>query len=469
MFTALLKKPITLLLIVGLAIGFVVYKVKSGAPIERSDEGLPAVSVKVIDLQTLPFRPRATAYGHVAPTVFLKAKSEVSGKVIYVHPDLKKGAMVPEGTVVLRIEPTTFELSLNQSQSALEASESSLAQLDVEEKSAYRQLDIAKENLSVGEAEFNRIKTIYDKKLIAKSAVDAEEQKVLTLRKQLEDVQGQIAAFKSRRTSLQAQIDQSVSQVSQSQDTLGRTEITVSFAARIGEVSIEQGEFVAAGTVLFEALGMDSVEISAELPTSQFGPLISGLSMQGRVINDNNDSIPNAVAALNMESTVRLVGWKNPASQWQGQLVRIGESVDPTRDTIELLINVDKPYADIIPGLKPPLVKGMYTAVELVAPVQNVLVLPRNALHEGRVYVVDDDDKLAIKKVDVAYRQGDLVVLTETQTDVSAGERVVVSDVVPVISGLPLLPIPDAEASRALAELAMNIKVGDSVENGGAQ
>lgn len=468
MFTALLKKPITLLLIVGLAVGFVMYKVKSGAPVERSEDGLPPVSVKVLNLQTLPFRPRATAYGHVEPTVFLKAKSEVSGKVIYVHPDLKKGAAVKAGTVVLRIEPTTFELTLNQSESALEASQSSLIQLDVEEKSTNRQLSIAKENLKVGEAEFARIKTIFDKKLIAKSTVDAEEQKVLSLRKQLEDVQGKVAAFQSRRASLQAQIDQSISQVSQSQDTLGRTEIKLAFAARVGEVSIEQGEFIPAGTVLFEALGMESVEISAELPTSQFGPLISGLNMPVST-KKNDEAISNTVAAMNMESTVRLVGWENKASQWQGELVRIGESVDPTRDTIELLINVDKPYADIIPGVKPPLIKGMYTAVEIVAPVQQALVLPRKALHEGRVYIVDDNDKLDIKKVDVAYRQGDLVVLRDEQPGLTAGDRIVVSDVIPVIAGLPLLPSSDEEGARALAELAMNIKVGDSVENGGAQ
>lgn len=468
MFTALLKKPITLLLIVGLAIGLVVYKVKSGAPVEHSMQGLPAVSVKVLDLQALPFRPRATAYGHVAPTVFLNAKSEVSGKVIYIHPDLKKGAVVPAGTVVLRIEPTTFELNLNQSESALQASQSSLVQLDVEEKSNSRQLNIAKENLKVGEAEFDRIKSIFDRKLIAKSAVDAEEQKILSLRKQLEEVQGKAAAFQSRRASLQAQIDQSLSQVSQSQDTLGRTEVKLAFVARIGEVSIEQGEFIPAGAVLFEALGMESVEISAELPTSQFGPLIIGMNLQSS-IGPGDDAIPNAVAAMNMESTVRLVGWENKASQWQGQLLRIGESIDPTRDTLELLIHVDKPYDNIIPGVKPPLVKGMYTAVEIAAPIQQALIIPRKALHEGRVYVVGDDNKLAIKKVDVAYRQGDLVVLREAQSGLSVGDKIIVSDVIPVIAGLPLLPTVDEEEARALAELALNETADDLLESDGVQ
>ncbi len=468
MFAKLFKHPIILLLIVGLAVGLVVYKVKSGAPVERTSNGLPPASVKVLVLQELPFRPRATAYGHVEPTVFLNAKSEVSGRVVFVHPDLKKGAVVAQGTVVLRIEPTTFELSLNQSQFALEANQSSLVQLDVEEKSTNRLLTIAKENLKVGEAEFARIKSIFDKKLIAKSAVDTEEQKVLSLRKQLEDVQGKVSAFQSRRASLQAQIDQSVSQVSQSQDTLGRTELQLPFEARIGEVSIEQGEFIAAGTVLFEALGMESVEISAELPISQFGPLISGLSMQTS-LNDDNGTIPNAVAAMDMETKVRLVGWENKASHWQGQLVRIGESIDPTRDTIELLINVDNPYANIIPGIKPPLVKGMYTAVEVVAPIQQALVLPRKALHEGRVYVVDDNDKLTIKSVDVAYRQGDLVVLTANQTGVSVGDRIIVSDVIPVIAGLPLLPTEDAEAARTLSELAINLQAADLSQNGGTK
>ena len=146
----LLQKAIVLPILIALSIGAVVFKLKSTAPVEHSSNQYPVKIVEVITVSELPFRSRAVAYGHVEPSVVLKAKAEVSGKISYVHPDLKKGASLSQGTVVLRIEPTSFEFSLKQSVAALSSSRSSLDQLEAEEKSTLRLLSIAQENLEVG-------------------------------------------------------------------------------------------------------------------------------------------------------------------------------------------------------------------------------------------------------------------------------------------------------------------------------
>ena len=65
----------------------------------------------------------------------------------------------------MRIEPTTFEFSLGQSEAGLASTRSSLEQLEVEEKSIRRQLGIAQRNLSVGQKELARINTIWGEKI----------------------------------------------------------------------------------------------------------------------------------------------------------------------------------------------------------------------------------------------------------------------------------------------------------------
>ena len=105
---------------------------------------------------------------------------------------------------------------------------------------------MAKQNLKVGEQELARIQEVFDKKLVARSALDAEEQKVLQLKQQLEELQGQLNTYDSRRASVKAQIARAEQQVKGQKTTLGRTEIKLPFDARIGEVSIEKGEFVSA-------------------------------------------------------------------------------------------------------------------------------------------------------------------------------------------------------------------------------
>ncbi len=131
------------------AIVIVVFLVKTKAPVTHQDTGYPVKAVEVITLKKIPFRARAMAFGNVEPSVVLNAKAEVSGKVSYKHADLQKGASLQKDTVVLRIEPTTFEFSLTESKAALTSSQSSLAQLKVEEKSARETLVISQKNLNV--------------------------------------------------------------------------------------------------------------------------------------------------------------------------------------------------------------------------------------------------------------------------------------------------------------------------------
>lgn len=460
------KNFIFLPLILAGAVAFVVMQVKSKAPIEHEEAKFPVKAVEVITINKIPFRARAMAFGNVEPATVLKAKSEVSGKISYIHPDLKKGASLKKGTVVLRIEPTSFKLSLNQSKAGLAGSESSLAQLEAEEKSTKRALNLAQKNLNVELKELNRIKTLWNKRIIARSTLDQEEQKVLSLRQQVQDIQGKLSSYKSRKAATRAQIRQSKSQVDQSKDTLGKTEVIMPFNARIGTVSVEKGEFIPAGGLLFEALGVQAVEITAQLPTKQFRPLISGMEKTGNTsISLNNPaSIQAALTNMNLEARVRLVGDSSDAAMWDGQLIRLSESVDPTRDTLGLVIAVDKPYEGIIPGKRPPLLKGMYTSVELFSPAKPTIVVPRKAVHQGRVYIANDKNSLSIQPIHILFHQGDMVVLDGEKDSALIGKKIIISDVIPVIDGLPLksIAVDSYEKAFALKALGKDTSVVDS-------
>jgi RND family efflux transporter MFP subunit len=453
----ILQKAFILPLIVVIAVGLVVFKVKTKPPIEHEELQFPIRTVEVITAKRLLFSPRATAYGNVEPAILLREKSEVSGKISYVHPDLKKGGSIAKGTVVLRIEPTTFEFSLNQSKAGLAGSRSSLKQLEAEEKSTRRSLKIAQENLRVGQKELARVRKIWDKRLIARSAVDAEEQKVLQLRQQVEELQGKLAGFSSRKSATEAQIKQSKTKLAQSKDTLGRTEIKLPFDARIGTVFVEKGEFTGVGNVLFEALGTQAVEINAQLPTRQFRSLLMGMTEQAVNLQDPG-GLQNTLKQLQLKAHVSLVSYDGDSPVWKGELLRIGESIDPTRDTLGLVVAVNNPYVGVIPGKRPPLLKGMYTAVEFVAPAKKMLVLPRKAIHEGRVYVANAENRLEVRKVSILHKQGELVVISK---GIREGDKVIITDVIPIIDGLPLQLIEAKDDEARLAHMAFAEQKGE--------
>jgi len=450
----------TLPLIFISAIVIVVVLVKTKSPIEHEDKTYPTKAVEVMEVKKIPFRVRATAFGHVEPSVVINAKSEVSGKISYIHPDLKQGASIAKGTVVLRIEPTTFEISLNQSKAGLAGSQSSLAQLDAEQLSTKQAYAIAKQKLEVELDELARLQALWDKRLIARTTLDNEQKNVLSLEQSLQDIEGRLASFDSRRAAVKAQIKQSESQVGQSQDTIGRTEVIMPFDARVGAVSVEKDEFTPAGSILFEALGVDAVEINAQLPVQQFRPLVSaGLasSNQASISLQNPENLQTALSNMQLETQVRLVGDLDNSTVWAGKLIRLSESVDPTRDTLGLVIAVEKPYEGIIPGVRPPLLKGMYTSVELFAPAKSMMVIPRKSVHQGRVYISTAENTLSIRTVKVLFSQGEHLVIAEQSGDVGIkeGEQLIISDVIPVMDGMPLKPIVASDYQQQLERAAL--------------
>ena len=429
----LFPKLLLILLAIIAALFMVRMMMKNKAPLEHELKSFPEQSAHVMTVKPIPFRSQAVAYGNVEPAVSLKYKAEVAGKITFIHPLLKQGGSIPKGTKVLRIEPTTYEISLGQSKAGLASTKSSLKQLDAEEKSTRNSLSIAKRNLSLGQQEYNRVRTLWNKRFVSRSELDAEQQKVLQLNSTVQSLQGNLDTFKSRRESINAQIRQSQSTVAGSQDSLSRTSVRLPFDARIGEVLAEEGAFVATGTQLFEVLGTEAVEIRAQLPLKYADQL---LTAYGKELADlsSPQRMQDMISRLKLGIKVRLVSSPSTAN-WEAKLLRMGEEIDPNRGMINFTVRVENPYQGVVPGKRPPLLKGLYVAIEFTSTPQRRLVIPRKALHEGRVYRVTKQNTLDIRPVSVAFYQGNLVVL---DSGLEAGDRIVTSDLVPVISGLPI-------------------------------
>ena len=220
------------------------------------------------------------------------------------------------------------------------------------------------------------------------------------------------------------------------QQTLGRTEIVMPFNARIGLVQVEEGEFVTVGMPLFEALDIKGVEIEAEISSFDTFALVSHLSDRELSVGDVMDN-QLVTQLLNLEASVRLVGGRKEA-QWPARVLRFADSVNVTRRMIGVVVGIDNPYDKVIPGERPPLVKGMYTAVDFLTPEWDAIVVPRSALHEGRVYTIDQENWLRIVPVHIGLMQNEQVVI---QSGLQPGDHVILSDIAPVVEGMRVQPI----------------------------
>ena len=111
--------------------------------------------------------------------------------------------------------------------------------------------------------------------------------------------------------------------------------------------------------------------------------------------------------------------------------------------------------------MRPPLVKGMFVEVEISGrPTTDRIVIPRSAVHEGRVYTVDKDNRLRIRPVEVLAEQGGEAVI---ESGLEMGERVVLSDLSPAIDGMLLKPFPETPEVQGAAA-AVKRKVAGEVQ-----
>ncbi|WP_293266386.1 hypothetical protein [Neptunomonas sp.] len=464
---ALLQKPFMFFIVLFIGAAVAAFMIKSKPAIEHSDTGMQPKPVDVITVRTIEISPHVTAYGTVEPAVALKTKAQVSGKISYLHPDLQSGKSILQGTLVAKIDPEDSQISLSQSEADLRSNLSSLAQLNEEEKTTRRSLQYARENLRVGEKELARIRDIWNKQLVSRSTLDAEEQKVLQLRQSAADLQGQLNTYTSRRDSTKAQIERATQQVKGQTTTLGRTEIYMPFDAQVGEVLVEQGEYVTVGTYLFESLAINRIEVNAQLPVQKMRTLISSRISQDRT-NTFTPDLSRIMEQLNFSANISLVG-AGPEAKWEAKLLRFSELVDPVRRTLGVVVAVDNPYQKVIPGKRPPLIKGMYTAVDLYAPAFSAIVIPRSALHEGRVYLSNTEQKLEIRPVSVLFNQDNLVII---ESGLNVGEQIIINDLIPVIEGMPLQPTLNLKREAALQKTGRkpttSSSITDTTSNSGA-
>jgi multidrug efflux system membrane fusion protein len=150
--------------------------------------------------------------------------------------------------------------------------------------------------------------------------------------------------------------------------------------------------------------------------------------------------------------------------EWPARFARISDMVDPKTRTIGAIVAVDGAYAQATPGSRPPLTKGMFVEIEIqTRPQEAMIVVPRAALHNGSVYVVNGKNRLEVRPVTVGLLQGDLAVIDK---GIEPGTRVIVSDLIPAISGMLLTPEPDKDV---LARLKSGAAGGGTTSGGTAR
>lgn len=430
-------------------VGFVAYTVANKPAPEQVKAAERATSVRVVTLQAAHVSPMVSGFGLVEPGRSYQAISQVGGTAEYINPLLKKGDILPEGAVLLRLSKSDYNLSIAQARANIRAAEARLAEISISEANQNLSLAIEQETLVLKEEDLQRAEQLYKAGSTPKTTVDGAKAVHLAQRQKVQTLQSTIALLPTQKLVQTEQI--AVYQVSlqTAKLNLARTELRLPFAARVATVSVEIGQYVGPGKAVASFDGIQTAEVEAQIPVSEMLKLFQPTGDEVGEIPLAPAALSEVVTGLGLTASIRLkLG--NKSIEWPATLDRISNTIDLKTGTVGAIVRIDNAYSGIQLGTRPPLTKGMFVEVTLTARPRKGVVIPRGALRDGHVILVGAENRLMRVAVTAQLIQGDIALITK---GLEPGAQIVVSTPVPAIEGMLLDLHLDVDLMQKLAKI----------------
>ena len=334
----------------------------------RAEKPLEGTLVDVIQIDARRHEVDLHAKGTVVPAQEVVLQAELGGRVVWQSPELVPGGRFKEGQPIAKIDPRDYELAVESFRA-----EVNRAKLD---------LALEKRRGEVAKREWNSF-----------GEMDvSEEQRALAQREpQLESTR---LALKAAQSALKkAQLD------------LTRTTLRAPFNAMVVAESVDTGQLISPQSTVARLVGTDEYHVQVSVPVAAL------LTVRART-DDAPGSETKIIQHVGPETIVR-----------RGEVIRQLPDLDPGGAMARILVRIENPLGK--PG-DLPLLLGSFVDVEVGAqPIDKAIRVPRVALRNGRsVYVMNDQDLLEIRDVQIAWTEPDAVLVT---SGLKANERVVTS------------------------------------------
>jgi multidrug efflux system membrane fusion protein len=360
----------------------------------------PVPLVRAVTLEEESIRLVVRAQGRVTPRAEIDLAPEVSGKVLEVSPSLVSGGFFAAGDVLLEIDPTDYELSV-------ERAKAEVAQMEVRVAEERAEADVASRewrDLRGGSA---------PPPLVAREP--------------------QLAEARARLAAARASLDQA-------RTDLARTVIRAPFEGRVRSETVDAGQLISRGTPLARIYAIDIAEIRVPLPDDDLAYLDFSLDAPGPSGAAGGSALTASGSGL-ADAIVR-AEFGGSMHEWKGRVVRTEGQIDPETQVVHAVVEVADPYGrHAQPNAErdstAPLAVGLFVDVEILGKtVAPAFAVPRAAFRgDNVVLVIDAENRLRFREVEIFRRERERVVVTG---GLSNGERVCISPLEVAVESMPV-------------------------------
>jgi RND family efflux transporter MFP subunit len=352
----------------------------------------PGALVEVMTVQPEDHEVTVYATGTVAAAQEAAITPEVTGRVVWLAPNLVAGGFFHAGDPLFEIEATDYRLAVERARAAVAKGSLDLATVESQAAVARREW----QNLKSGDGEPPNPLVVYEP--------------------QVANAQANLAAAKAALE--QAELD------------LTRTRVVAPFDCRIRSESVDAGQYLRAGVEVGRVAGTARAEVVVPLPLEEL-----------RHLRVPRPAETAKSAAAGSPATL-ILPVDDQQYRWPGRVVRSLGEVDPAGRMARVVVAVDDPFGlhGTHTDSRPDLALGLFVEVELHgATLPGVFPIPRSALRPGEtVWLVDDAGQLLIRPVTVARREREEVCISR---GLAAGDRVVLTALSGAANGMALRPV----------------------------
>lgn len=411
-------------------------------------------TLRIIKAPQVNLIPRAKGYGVAEPGQIWEAVAEVRGTVLSIHSRLKSGELIDAKSVLIQIDPTEYELAVARLEAKIEETRANINKLAADKENTKRLLTIEQRSIALAQKMLERKQVLAKRNAISFDDVDREEKNFLQQKQIVQQLENTISLIPSQQKALNAILAALYADLKLTKINLYRTVIMAPFDCRLGDLSIEVGQFVTANQPLFKTHSTAVTNIEARFQIEELRNILSEQKREKFKAGIDADVIKQLFNDVTVLLRLQNKEW---STQWEGRIDRIREVVDSQTREIRVVVAVDRPYEQAVPGKHPVLMPGMFCEVELQGQVRpESIVLPRSAVYENFVFIVDEQDRLNKKQVAVDFIQSEFVVI---KSGLSGNEIVVVSDPSPAIIGMKVSSISDDALTQRLLDISQTTGV----------
>lgn len=325
------------------------------APPASQPREAPVFLVETITPETGTFPVRVRASGTLVPAREVQLQAQVTGRVVWTHPQLIPGGRIAAGEALVKLDRRDFEVAVTLEENALEQAKIQLELEHGRQAVAQREWTSFREDTQLPNAD---------------SALALREPQLRAA-----ELAVQTAETRLRKAKLD----------------LSRTVVEAPFDLIVKTEAVEEGQLVSPQSALATLIGTENWRVDAAIP-------MDSLSR----IRFPEGALPGAAVTI-------LQGTDDGATTAEGTITALAAELTPAGRMARVLVDVPRPLSAVGPA---PLLLGAFVELQVDAGAEDGIEIQRSALREGNMlWLATAEGTLAIVPVDVRWEHDDKVVV----------------------------------------------------------